>query len=314
VTIKGRYYYKAEDYEYNRLDLNPLSNKKMLDHMAIFYMVPGADAEDRAVHHLLVDHNGVIRECTQDRGFSHPNLQLKEEDGTFNASTVIGMRYISDVDGVETFISAYTAGYDNSYGYAILAEVSYLDLAWAEDQIVYDVRRPGGTLDPERFDAAVRANPRLLQSIHGYGENGQEIPRNGVVVMSIPITLLSDYGGDLDKDTVQKLATQHLDASIYPLIQWEYPAAQLDVDATASGQLTLSWSWEGPSLTYDLYRRSNPTGSWELINTLTSPAEGVLSYTDTSVDASAVYYYTVGIKDADIAFPYGNSVSAKVKP
>ena len=312
-TIKGKYFYKAEDFEYTRLNLNPLSNKQMLDHIAVFYMIPGADSEDRAIHHLLVDRSGIIRYTSQADGFVYDNLQLTNEDGSFNANTVVGLKYISDHDSVDTFVTMYTAGYDNTFGYAVLAEVSFLDLAKPEDQYIYDVRRPGGTLDLETLEDAFRANPKLLQSIHGYGEDGQEIPLNGVVIISVPLTLLDEYGGVLKEEAVKQLVTQHLDASVYPIIQWDYPASQIDIDPTESDQLTLSWTWEGPDLTYVLYRKKNPTGTWEVIHTLEDPEEAVLTYVDTDVESSGVYYYTIGIEAQGVSFPYGNTISAKVR-
>lgn len=311
-TIDGRYYYEADDYEYTGIDLNPLANKNMLNKSVVFYLVPDVDDEDHAVHHLVVDRMGVIVECSQDRGFAHPNLQLLTPAGAYNPNTVVGLTYISET-GADSFVSLYTAGQDNTYGYCILAEVSFLDRNFPEDQIAYDVRRDGAVISPSRFSEVIQANPKILQSLLGYGEYGEEVPRTGVVVFRPPLTLLSDYGGDLSEDDVRVLLTQHLDSAVFPLIEYQYPVSEIDVDSTTAGQLDLSWSWEGDDLTYELMRRTNPTDQWVTVNTQVDPARATLVYSDTGLVADTVYYYTVKITENGITYPNGNSLSAKVR-
>ena len=78
-------------------------------------------------------------------------------------------------------------------------------------------------------------------------------------------------------------------------------------------ELTLTWTWEGPSQTYELLRKTNPTDVWTVIDTQVSPGIGTLTYNDTGLVASEVYYYTVRITEDGITFPNGNSVAAKVR-
>lgn len=312
-SISGNTFYEADDYQYTSIDLNPLANKTLLDQTVVFYLVPGVDSEDSAIHHLVVDRSGVITACSQGEGFAHSSLKLLFDDGSYNNSTVIGMPYISGDINEDTFVTLYTAGADNANGYCILAEVSFLDRNFPEDQIVYDVRREGAIISPSAFDDVIKANPKILQSVLGYGEFGEEIPRNGVVTFNVPITVLSDYGGDLSEADVKKLITQHLDSAVYPLIKYDYPVSEVDVDATVTEELTLSWTWEGPNQTYELLRRANPTDAWEVIHTLIAPPRGTLTHTDSGLDVNAVYYYTVRITENDIVFPNGNSVAARVR-
>jgi hypothetical protein len=311
-TIKARYYYEADDYQYSGIDLNPLSNKSIRNKTVVFYIVPNVDDEDHAIHHLVVDMAGMIVECSQGAGYVHPNLQLLTPVGTYNSNTVIGKPYISET-GDDSFVSLYTAGAANTYGYSVLAEVSFVEKNFPENQIVYDVRRPGAVISPSRFEDVIQANPKILQSLLGYGEFGEEVPRNGVVVLKPPLTLLSDYGGELTEEGVKALITQHLDSAVYPIIQYQYPVSELDVDSTVVEELTLTWTWEGPDQTYELLRRESPAGQWEVIDTQVSPARGVLTYNDVGLTADAVYYYTVRITEDGITFPNGNSVAAKVR-
>lgn len=311
-TVEGRYYYEADDYEYTGIDLNPLSNRSFLNKTVVFYMIPDVDDEDHSIHHLVVDRSGAIVECSQAGGYSYPNLQLLTPVGGYNSATVINLPYISET-GADSFVSTYTAGASNTYGYCILAEVTYLDRNFPENQIYYDVRVPGAIIKKDKFEDVIAANPKILQSILGYGEFGEEVPRNGVVVLRPPLTLLSDYGGELSESDVKKLITQHLDSAVYPIIQYQYPVSEIDVDSTVVEELTLTWTWEGPSQTYELLRKTNPTDVWTVIDTQVSPGIGTLTYNDTGLVASEVYYYTVRITEDGITFPNGNSVAAKVR-
>lgn len=310
-TVEGEYYYAANDYEYNLIDLNPLYNKKMLDHRVIFYLIPNADADDRAVHHLLVNEENIIVECSQGTGIAHPNLQLLTSAGLYNSGTVVGMKYISE-DTDPSFVKSYTAGFGGAYDYAILAEVSFLDLNWPERQIDYDVRNSPRLMESDDFASVIQKNPRILQSVHGYGEDGQEVPKNGVVVLQPPITLLSDYGGSLTEAEVLTLLKQHLDVAVYPVIEWVYPESEITIDVETSLQIDLEWSWEG-EYTYHLYRRQNPTGAWTLIDTQTPLVEAAMTYTDGGLTANDVFSYGVRIEDASgIEYPISNIVTGRV--
>lgn len=310
-TVRSQYYYEADDYEYSLLNLNPLSNDKALDHMFVFYIIPDVDSDDRAIHHLIVDQGGIIIACSQDEGFAYGNLQLFDSGGAYNSDTVIGTKYISDVD-TTTFITEYTTGHANDNGYAVLAEVSVLDLGREEEQLVYDVRRPGASITAAAFDTATRGNPRILQSVYGYGEDGQEVPLNAVLHIRAPITLLEDYGGDLTEEAATELLTAHLNSASYPVIEWTYLTSDITADPQNVGQVDLSWTWEAPGVDYRLYRRDNPTEEWGLIYTEVSPALGTMSYSDTLVTSGEVFYYAVRVYDGTYEYPIGNSVGVKV--
>lgn len=311
-SFSATYFYEADDYEYTLLDFNPLSNPDVFKYSYVFYMVPDADTEDRAIHHIKIDANGVIVEVSQSLGLSHPNFQLLRADNTYNADTVIGMKYVSDVDE-DTFTTLYTAGYENDYAYGVLAEVAVLDVSLEEDQFIVDVRRPGAIIDPVFFPEAIRFNPKLLQSYLGYGEDGQEIPQTNVMVLKAPITLLEDYGGVLSQAQAEKLLRTHHPSANAAIIDWEFPASEIGGWSETVAQIDVTWTWEGPGLDYRLYRRQNPTGEWLLIHTESSPAEAAITYADTDVTGSEVWYYQVRIFNGSVEFPAGNSVGIKVR-
>ena len=311
-SVIGSYYYDAEDLEYTKVDLNPLIDGRMLNHKVVYYMVPNPDTDDRGIQHLVVDEGGYIVETSQSLGFSYPNLQLRNSAGGYNGSTVIGMRYSSDDDSETTFIRAYTAGYSNQYGYSILCEAGFMDLNWWENQLEYDVRRTPELRGKDGYEDVIKKNPKVLQSIFGYGEDGQEVPTHGVVVHRVPITLLEDYGGSLKEADVRGFLKQHLDAAVYPVVEWEYENSQISIDMETAGQVDLSWTWEDEGLTYILYRRNNPVGTWEEIYQVTPASEVTMTYTDTDVNVGDVFSYGIRILEGTVELPRGNVVTGKV--
>ena len=306
------YYYEANDYEYTGVTLNPLQNKRALDYMWVYYMVPDADDDDKAIHVLGVDKGGTIVYASQEKGRTYPNFQLTESDGTANPDTLIGTQYRS-IDSTDTFIHNYTVNYSNTYGYYVLAEVLVMDIAIEEDSFVVDVRRDGNTIKEEYFEDAIRSNQRILQSRLGYGPDGQEFPQNTVMLIRAPITLLEEYGGVLSPDRAQNLLNSYIPQMGYGVIHWDYPVVDLTGNSLTSEQADLVMSWEGSGLTYNLYRKQNPVGEWELLDTIVDPTEGDVLYADAALNSGEIYYYGVRVVEGDNEFPFSNMLGVMVK-
>jgi len=310
-SFEATYYYTADDFEYNLVSLNPLNNRQAFNHTFVFYVVPNVNANDRAIHHLVIDHDGTIVECSQDQGISHPNLQLHSSSGVYNANTVIGLKYASDIE-TDTFMTRYTAGFENDHGYMVVGECTALDISLIEDQFEADVRRVGYSITAEAFKDVIRNNPKILQSSLGYDERGQEVPENSVMILKAPATLLTDYGGELTQEQAETLLRMHMPSAGYALVDWVYPVVELTGSNLISGQVDLTWTWEGSALTYRLYRRASLADIWVLIDTQVSPAEGTISYTDLDVVTDEIWHYEVRIFD-DVEFPAAHSLSIKVR-
>ena len=311
-TFAASYFYEAKELEYTGLTLNPLQNKNALNYMWVFYMIPDAHDYDKAIHYLAVDKSGKIVYCSQERGRRYPSLQLTNADGSANPDSVIGKKYRSSVDP-DTFVTKYTVPYYNEYAYYVLAEVLVMDIGIEEDSIVIDVRRDGATIKDDMFEDAIRVNHRILQSLHGYGENGQEVPKNAVMVIKAPVTLLEEYGGVLTPDRAEALLKSYMPAAVHPVISWEFFEPKFTGYSIEHGKVELSMTWEGPNLTYNIYRRSTPQEEYSLLTTIDSPGEGVIEYTDEDVDVGEVYYYNLRIVSDGIEHPFGSMLSIKVK-
>lgn len=310
-SFNAKYFYYADDYEYTALNFNPLLNPDVFDFTYVFYIIPDTNVEDKAIHHLKIDSGGVIVEASQSLGLTYPNLQLLNADNTYNENTIIGTKYLSEID-TNTFIHRFSAGYPNDYGYGILSEISVIDIALEDNQLDIDVRRKGDAISPNKFKEAIARNPRILQSYLGYGEDGQEVPRNGVMIIRPPITLLEDYGGVFTEEEAENLLRMHHPSYNAAIIEWDYPAVDLSGWSNSVANNLLTWTWEGPDYDYRLYRKQGVSNKWELVTTLSSPAEGTLTYNDTDVQTNEVWYYSVRIFDGSVEYPASNSLAIRV--
>ena len=309
-TAKAQYFYEADDYTYTSLDLNPLYRPELKARTVVFYIIPDTHPDDRAIHHLLVDEDGIITECSQGPGALYPNLQLFDSPGVVNSSTIIGKAYSRLGSG--TFYTDYALHGPSGNDYYVLAECSSLDNSLVEHMTVFDTRRDGDKIDPDKFEQAIRKNPSLLNSEVVYGEQGMESPRNGVAILSAPISLLEEYGGNLSEEVATELMTTRLHSAVAPIIEWTYPESVLTVDNTAINQVVLNFSWEGPGQTYRLYRRESALATWVEITHLTSPSLGATVYTDSAVSTGEIWQWAVRIEVDGILYPFGNAVTAEV--
>lgn len=309
-TVRGNYYYRADDLEYTAVNLNPLINPRVRDSMYVFYCIPGTAIGDQAIHHLLVSHDGVILECSQTAGATYPSLQLLDDD-VYNPGTVIGMKYWSEIDQ-NTFTRLYTVGFDNTNAYLVLAEVSFADRSLVENQEYVDVRQRGEALDPDERAAAYASNYRLLQSRYGYGEDGQEIPENGVMILDVPITVLEEYGGDLQDQQVQQAVRRHMPSAGYGVVRYTYPQSVLQAESFTPGIVDLTWTWEGPGLQYVLDYSNNPEDAWTELYDVT-PSRGEVSYQHQDLVSGSALYYRVSIVENEIRYPASDWVSIRVR-
>jgi len=324
------FFYEAKDLEYTALTLNPLQYPDALVNMWIYYCVPDAHKYDRAIQVVGVDAQGKIVYCSQSEGRSMENLQLLDSNGDYNPDTVIGMKYSSMISD-ENFKNKYCVPYVNDYQYYILGEVLVMDIGDEEDSVIFDTRRSGISIkDGYRivgnttednisyFEDAIRANPKILQSSLGYGPDGQIVPNNNVMVVKAPITLLEGYGGVLSAAVAEKLLSKYLPAANVDIVDWEYTKPVLNGKSMTPGVCELTFSWEGPNITYNLYRTTNPVGEWTKIAELETGDDRLplLTYVDSDEELTkgVVHYYRIRVIENEIEYPPGYMLGIMVRP
>jgi hypothetical protein len=293
------YHYESRDYEVP-VELNPIFNKKSLGLTYVYYLVP--DQTETALFWLAIRPDGTIQDCSQ------PEFKLLDPVGNWNPDTLIGSKYWDETD--DSFLSTYCVGWDNEYQYYVLAEYAVLENDLVENVFAVPVDRAGG-IDPDAFSEVVLRNPRLLQSRWGYGELGQEIPKNNVVVVRVPLSKTIEYGGDLTTDQIEALLQEHMTVGVAMVIDWVYPKAELSGYSTTPGTVELAATWEGPGLTYTLYRRAGPQDVWIAIDTSTPMVEGTVVFTDTRTSGD-VWWYAVRVTKDSVEYPVSNQLGVRV--
>jgi len=316
-TFAGSYFYDAVDYEYSGLTLNPLQNKDVLDYTWVFYIIPDVHDYDQAIHYLAVDRSGLIVYTSQEEGRSYPNLQLFNADGTTNPDSIIGMQYRSSTS-TNTFVNNYTVPYFNEYAYYILSELVVMDVGIEEDSIILDVRRDGAVIREDMFEDAITVNQKILQSVLGYGVDGQEVPKNAVQVLRAPVGLREDFGGVLTYDESEIYLRKYTNAASHAVVDWQFLKPELTGHSLVTGLVNLFMTWEGPNLTYNIYRRESPQEEYELIHTIENPPRGTVEYTDGTdpedlLESEKRYYYSLRIIQNEIEQPFGNMLSVMVE-
>ena len=72
-------------------------------------------------------------------------------------------------------------------------------------------------------------------------------------------------------------------------------------------------TWEGPDLTYNIYRRENQLDEWGLIHTIENPIEGTVKYTDSELTSGEIYYYSLRVTKGGVLLPHCNMLGIMVR-
>ena len=290
-TVKANYGFKSNELIYTKLNANAFENKKMLDGRYFFYIKSNAERGTNSLFHLYIDEESIIREVSEQR------LLLRNASGNYNQDTVIGKT-------LEEFKELYCYGYENQYQYMELGEVSYKDNCLLEETKLEDIRNFNGILDIEK---AADRQWKILQSRHGYGEDGQTVQKNNVLVVEVPIRLLGKYGGSYTEQEVLTAVKRRIPAGTEVIIDYKYPVSKLTIDQSSKVN-TISYSWEG-SYMYELQYSKNKN-NWTPIDSRGSnvevPANYKFEFEHTDLTSKEVLYYRCIIKDDEIEFPPSN--------
>ena len=305
----GYYYYTSDEYEMKEISFNPLQNKVSKDYRWIIYCIPNLAYDEKAIHYLGVDRDGMIRYCSQ--SFIHPgypNLQVKDSSGNYNPDTMIGSKY-EDSTG-ESFIEKYSNFKKNDYQYMVLGEISILDKSLIDDSILFDVRLREWLKKDSRANV-FRKNPRIANSKYGYGENGHEFSQNNTMVYEIPIKVLKEYGGDFNKDELDIMLKEHTQSSKKNIFILSFLKPDVSFINTVANEITFNISYEGSLLTYRVYRKEKISDSYEVVKTFENPTTA-LSWTDANLQ-SKIYYYAFTIEEDGTEYPKSNFLSIRVE-
>lgn len=295
------YYYAEDSYEMTSLNINPISNFGSSDYKYMFYIIPeGPTNPDRekALYYVQVDDIGKIVYCSQRGG-----------DGNVDLATSI--EGILDYDkGADNFIERYTtAGADTqSTHYLLLGEVSTTDAYKNDDLSSIDIRLKGGGLREDYdIEHAAEDHPEIkwFEDIGHW--DGQPHNTSSMVLVKLPYTILTDYGGTFEKEEVQKIAERHVALGTYVAVRYYGNVADVLSFIPGDTVIDLSWSDLGASYTYDVYVGSSRNGTFTKHNVSPISAE---SYSVDSLINNRTYYVYVTATNGSTTYPKSETWSA----
>lgn len=302
-TFYANYFSELKSYEMKEISFNPLQNQEVKNYTWVIYCIPNLDYHEKSIHFLAVDKKGIIRHSSQTASNGYPNFQIKNSDGSFNPNTIIGLKYKPDGIGGDSFIQMYSNLKANDYQYLILGEVYILEKEKIEDSFFADVRERKRMIRKESLEEVFHKNPRILQSIYGYGENGQEYSRNNSLIYQIPINVLDGYGGELTEKDVIRVLEKTSPSSKKVIVDFVYKEPKIKIDNSNLGEVKFSFAWDGPGLKYKIYKKEKREKEFELLNVIENP-QGPFEFIDKPLE-NKKYFYSFSIEENGVEYPRG---------
>lgn len=212
-VIYATYYYEEKFLELNNINLNPLMNSEVQSGMYSIYLVPKISGGGllNSIEWLKIDSQGIITAQSQEK------------------PSFIGWTYGRPDISSQSFLYRYSvegrSGGDcsNNFKYLILGEITVNKTSDATEVVSLDTRERGGGIKEELVDGLVIDHPEVqLYTDIGFG-GGIPFPGQSVVVVRLPRTLLTTYGGRFTEEDLKLTIKRHLAFGHYPLIRYYDP-------------------------------------------------------------------------------------------
>lgn len=282
-TFKCRYFYKSNELNLSKIELNPIYNSKILNHMIVLYVVPNVLSSEQSIHYLLVNEQNKIIYASQRQSLSYIGIGAFDLDSNINPFSVIGTTYSGKGD--DTWLDKYCYGFSNANQYLVLGEL-YISPDIKQEQ-VFDVQEKRITEDASIYVH----NPKLLRSV--YGHNPQTLPRNNLQVISYP----SYKEEDVSIDNLKRLMNKFTDLGMKSIFRYSDPVVEFSLDTRTSNKGLLTIFWEGPGV-YNIYRRESLSDSYVLLDQVERTTRSVsFTYEDLEVDPRKTYIYKVTLTE-----------------
>lgn len=291
--VKASFYYNTDCYLYKDVSMNPLENDKVVYNKYYFYLISNAQRGTKSVHHLLLDEDGRILECSD-------NLLKLKINNIFNENTIVG-------SNIREFKEKFAYGYANEYQYMELGEVSLEEDFYIDEINQIEVKEATYT-NENLYEEMLSKQWKILQSKHGYGDLGQVVQKNNIIYVEAPIDLLQEMGGDYTVEEVESLLRRKLPHGIDIIVDFVFPKSKLILNNETSGEIGIELSWEGVG-TYTIERKTQGRIVYEPIAEIESLEKESLNYIDDQVESGKVYYYRCKFEN----YPYGNIYGVAVR-
>jgi hypothetical protein len=198
--------------------------------------------------------------------------------------------------------------------YLVLGELAVINRVAPEDVIVLDARLKGGGIKEDYTEEVKQINPAATWH-SDIGLGGLPYPAYGSVVVKLPYTILSDYGGDFEESEVEEIVKRHMAWGHYPLIRYYgiIPNLYIDTDSLDTvNKIKLYWDSE-EDYTFNVYYGQKEGGPFTKHNS--SAISNSLSGNSYNVDGltSGVIYwlYATAVDSENTEGPH--SIKLKVR-
>ena len=121
---------------------------------------------------------------------------------------------------------------------------------------ILDIREAGGGVKDECIAEAKLLNPYVTWYTDVGSWPGVSFPAQCMVIVKIPQSILTAYGGTLEHRDVVEKVKMHLPFGHYPVIRYYgvTPHVYLDEDSTSTaGSIKIYWATETVDYTYSIY-------------------------------------------------------------
>ena len=275
------FHHESKDYFLSTLNFNPLYNKKIISGRYYFYLKPNMKIQEKSIQWIYLDKDDTILEC------SDKDLKQRKEDESFNENTIINNNLIY-------FKQKYIYGYNNSFDYLELGEVSYKETAFLDEILNFNIsdKTP---IEDENFKEFLKRQWKVLQSKFGYGEEGQVYQNNNIVYIRSPLEVLNNFGGLYSESELYELLKLKLHTGTDIVFDWDYYDLSIDLKNNVLNRIDISMSWEGPG-EYILYKINNDIRNTKnivsIFNLLERPENDLIIHNDTIIEDNVerVYY------------------------
>ncbi|MEC3029362.1 hypothetical protein P9Z86_05080 [Bacillus thuringiensis] len=106
--------------------------------------------------------------------------------------------------------------------YLLLAKVQVREHTSVKDVVVMDARTRGGGISESLSTKTIDERVQGRQRYWDIGNwDGKAFYRNGVLIVALPKSILTEYGGSLSEEYVKEVIDKHVAYGTYCIIEWE---------------------------------------------------------------------------------------------
>lgn len=171
-----------------------------------------------------------------------------------------GLKY--DDDSGTNFLDLYTTIGDDSEGthYMVLGEATVTDPHNSETLEFIDTRVKGGGMKEIYTMSNLLEKQYETRWYEDLGQwNGQPYSGNSIIIVKLPYTILSDYGGTFSEQEVEEIVNKHQGYGAYASISYYGYVPEVDSFVPDDTEIALSWIDLGAGFTYNVYVSTNNT-------------------------------------------------------